>query len=170
MSRKQATVVKKYIDEMLGKGYIRPSTSFYAAPVLIVKKPDRGLRVYIDYRALNSLTIKNRNTPLLIREILSRLYRTRLYIKFDIIAAFNEIRIKQGYKEKTAFLTRYGLYEYVVMPFGLYNAPGIFQSFINETLREYLDQFCTAYLDDILIYSNSKEEHVQYVQSVLQKL
>ena len=163
MSREQALVVKEYIDEMLGKGYIRPSTSPYAAPVLIVKKPDGGIRVCVDYRALNALTIRNRNAPLLIKDTLAKLCAAKIYSKFDIIAAFNEIRIKKGHEEKTAFLTRYGLYEYVVMPFGLCNAPATFQAFINETLREYLDVFCTAYLDDILVYSSSMQEHVRHV-------
>ena len=126
ISREQATVVKKYIDNMLKKGYIRPSILPYTAPVLIVKKPDGGLRVYVDYRALNLLTIKNRNIPPLIREILSRLCKAKVYSKFDIIAAFNKIRIKEGHKIKTAFLTRYNFYEYIVMPFGLYNTPGTF--------------------------------------------
>ena len=170
LSRDQAAVVKGYIDEMLGKQYIRPSTSPYAAPVLIVKKPDGGLRVCVDYRALNALTIKNRNAPPLIRETLSRLCSAKIYSKFDIIAAFNEIRIKEGDEHKTAFLTRYGLFEYVVMPFGLCNAPGTFQAFINETLREHLDVFCTAYVDDILIYSNSHAEHTLHVKKILQAL
>ena len=111
ISREQAKVVKEYIDEMLGKGFIKLSTSPYTTPVLIVKKPDGGLRVYINYRALNTLTIKNRNTLPLIRETLIKLYIAKLYSKFDIIAAFNEIRIKEGYEQKIAFLTRYGLYE-----------------------------------------------------------
>lgn len=170
MSREQALVVKEYVEEMLGKGYIRPSTSPYAAPVLIVKKPDGGLRICIDYRALNALTIKNRNAPPLIRETLSKLCAAKIYSKFDIIAAFNEIRMKEGDEEKTAFLTRYGLFEYVVMPFGLCNAPSTFQAFINEVLREHLDVFCSAYLDDILVYSNTKEEHIGHVGKVLEKL
>ena len=170
MSRDQAAVVKEYVDEMLGKGYIRQSTSPYAAPVLIVKKPDGGLRICVDYRALNALTIRNRNAPPLIKETLAKLCMAKWYSKFDIIAAFNEIRVKEGHEEKTAFLTRYGLFEYVVMPFGLCNAPSTFQAFINDVLREYLDNFCSAYLDDILIYSDTKEEHIEHVGKVLQKL
>ena len=126
ISRKQATVVKKYINNIFKKGYIKPSILLYTAPVLIVKKLDRNLRVYVDYRALNSLIIKNRNILPLIREILSRLYKAKIYFKFNIIAVFNKIRIKEKHKIKTAFLTRYGLYEYIVMPFGLYNTPGTF--------------------------------------------
>ena len=110
----------------MGKGYIRPSTSPYTASVLIMKKPDSGLRIYIDYRALNALTIKNRNTPSLIRETLARLYVAKVFTKFNIIAAFNKIRIKAGEEEKTTFLTRYSLFKYIVMPFGLYNALNIF--------------------------------------------
>ena len=96
LSREQATVVKKYIEEILGKGYIRESLSPYAAPVLIVKKPDRGLRICVDYRALNALTIKNRNALPLIRETLNRLYSAHIYTKFDVITVFNEIRIREG--------------------------------------------------------------------------
>ena len=155
--------MKGYIDDILGKGYIRPSTSLYTAPVLIIKKPDRGLRVCVNYRALNALTICNRNAPPLIKDTLARLYAAKVYSKFDIIVVFNEIRIRKGHKEKTVFLTRYGLYKYIVMPFRLYNASATFQAFINETLREYLDDFCTAYLDDILIYSNIMREYIRHV-------
>ena len=126
ISRKQATVVKKYINNILRKGYIRPSILPYTALVFIVKKLDRGLRVYVDYKVLNLLIIKNRNIPPLIREILSRLCKAKVYSKFNIIVAFNKIRIKKKHKIKTAFLTRYGLYEYIVMPFGIYNTPGTF--------------------------------------------
>ena len=145
---------------MLGKGYIRLSTSLYIVSILIIKKLDRGLRLCVDYRALNVFTISNRNAPLLIKETLAKLYAVKIYSKFDIIAAFNEIRVKKGYEEKTAFLTRYGLFEYIVMPFGLYNALITFQAFINDTLREYLNVFYIAYLDDILIYSNIEDKHI----------
>ena len=111
---------------MLGKGYIRLSTSSYTALVLIVKKSDRGLRICIDYRALNTLTIKNRNVLLLIRETITKLYAIKVFIKFDIIAAFNKIRIIKEDKKKTVFLTRYRLYKYTIILFGLYNAPSTF--------------------------------------------
>lgn len=124
----------------------------------------------MDYRALNALTIKNRNAPPLIRETLSQLFKAKWFTKFDIIAAFNEIWIKENSIEMTAFLTRYGLYEYVVMPFGLANAPATFQQYINNVLHEYLDRFCTAYLDDILVYSETEEEHITHVNQVLAAL
>ena len=119
-------MVKEYIDDILKKGYIRPSTSLYAAPVLIVKKLDGEIRIYVNYRTLNALTIRNRNTPPLIKDTLAKLYTVKVYSKFDIIAAFNEIRVKEGYEEKTAFLIRYNLFEYIVMPFSLYNTPATF--------------------------------------------
>ena len=124
--REQATVVKKYINNIFRKGYIRPNILPYTALILIVKKPDGGLRVYVDYKTLNSLIIKNRNILSLIKKILSRLYKAKIYSKFNIIVVFNKIRIKKGYKIKTVFLTRYSFYEYIVMPFGLYNTPGTF--------------------------------------------
>ena len=111
---------------MLGKDYIRKSTSPYTTPILIVKKLDDSLRICINYRVLNALTIRNRNAPPLIRETLLKLYIAKIYSKFDIIAAFNKIRMKEGYEEKTTFLTRYDLFEYMVMPFSLCNVPSIF--------------------------------------------
>ena len=162
--------MKKYIDEMLGKDFIRLNHSPSVASILIVKKSKEGLRVCIDYKALNALTIKNRNASSLIRETLARLCSTKYFNKFDIIAAFNEIRMREDDEEKTIFLTRYELFEYVVMLFDLCNAPETFQAFINETLREYLDDFCTSYLNDIFIYSNIYEEHEVHVSKVLERL
>ena len=91
--RKQVTIIKKYIENIINKKYIRPSISFYVIPVLIIKKPNSGLKIYVNYKALNSLIIKNRNVPPLIRKTLSRLYKARVYLKFDIIATFNKIQI-----------------------------------------------------------------------------
>ena len=134
LSREQVAVVKKYIDKMLEKNFICPRNSPYAAPVLIVKKLERGLRVYVNYRVLNALTIQNRNTPFLIWETFARFSSAKIYSKFDIIAAFNEIPIQERDIEKTAFHTRYRLYEYIVMSFCLCNASKTFQSYINKTL------------------------------------
>jgi hypothetical protein len=155
---------------MMGKGFIKPSTSPYASPVLVVKKPGGGLRICVDYRQLNSITKKNRNAPPAIKETLARMSKVKIMTLIDVIAGFNTVRIAEGDEEKTAFQTRYGLYEYLVMPFGLCNAPGTFQTFINKTLRNYLDDFCTAYLDDILIYSEDEADHEGHVTKVLQKL
>jgi hypothetical protein len=170
VSREEGLAVKAYLDDMRSRGEIRESHSDYAAPVLIVRKPGGGLRICIDYRALNDVTIKNRNAPPMIKETLARLSKVAYFTVVDVIAAFNKIRIKEGDEHKTAFLTRYGLFEYTVMPFGLCNAPGTFQAYINEILREYLDEFCSAYLDDVLIYSETLEEHKTHVRKVIHKL
>ena len=124
----------------------------------------------MDYRALNEMTVKNRYPLPLIRETLDRLSHARYFTKLDIIAAFNRLRMKEGEEWKTAFRTRYGLFEYLVMPFGLHGAPAFFQHYINDILREYLDIFCTAYIDDILIYSNTLGEHKGHVRKVLSAL
>ena len=155
--------MKKYIDEHLGKGFIWPSLSAAASPILLVQKPRGGLRFCIDYRALNAVTVKNRFPIPLILETLGKLAGAVRYTKLDVIHAFNRIRIKESHKWLTAFNSRYGQFEYLVMPFGLCNAPGTFQGCINDSLREYLDVFCTAYLDDVLIYSTRKEDHASHV-------
>ena len=155
---------------MLSKNYIRLSISSYIASILIVKKSNKELRICVDYRALNALIVLNRNALSLIKKTLIKLYVVKIYSKFDIIVAFNEIRMKKEEKYKTIFLTRYNLFEYNVMSFELYNALVTFQAFINEILREYLNVFCIAYLDDILIYSNTLQEHISHVEKILSKL
>ena len=162
--------MKKYIDEHLGKGFIQPSSSAAASPILLVRKPGRGLRFCIDYRALNTMTVKNRYPIPLISETLEKLAGSVRYTKLDVIHAFNQIRMKEGHEWLTAFNSRYGQFEYLVMPFGLCNAPGTFQGYINESLREYLDVFCMAYLDDVLIYSNNESDHASHVLQVLRRL
>ena len=170
MSQDELKVLKKYLKENLSKGFIRASSSPAASPVLFARKPGGGLRFCVDYRQLNAMTIKNRYPLPLIKETLERVCKAKIYSKIDIIAAFNRLRMQQGEEWKTAFRTRYGLYEYLVMPFGLANAPSSFQNFINDILHGMLDEFCTAYIDDILIYSNSKKEHQSHVRKVLAAL
>lgn len=159
MSEKELEAIKKYIDEHLGKGFIRASSSSATSPVLLARKPGGGLRFCVDYRGLNAITVKNRYPIPLLNETLGRLSEVEIFTKLDIIHAFNRIRIKEGHEWLTAFNTRYGQFEYLIMPFGLCNASGTFQSYINDSFKEYLDVFCTAYLDDILIYSKNKKEH-----------
>ncbi|KAI0995914.1 Transposon Ty3-I Gag-Pol polyprotein [Podosphaera aphanis] len=170
MSREELDVLKKYIRENLEKGFIRPSSSPAASPVLFVKKPGGGLRFCVDYRALNELTIKNRYPIPRINETLSLLGKAKYFTKLDVISAFNRMRIAEGDEYLTAFRTRFGLYEYLVMPFGLANAPSSFQNYINDTLKGYLDEFCTAYIDDILIFSGTLQEHEIHVKKVLSRL
>jgi len=170
LSEKELQVLKGYIDENLAKGFIRPSTSSAASPILFVKKKDGTLRLCVDYRQLNSITIKDRYALPLIRELQDRLQGAKFFTSLDLRGAYNLIRIKAGEEWKTAFRTRYGLFEYQVMPFGLTNAPASFQRMINEQLHEYLDVFVVAYLDDILIFSKTETEHIEHVRKVLSKL
>ena len=137
---------------------------------MFIKKPSRGLRFCVDYRGLNAITKKNRYPIPLIQETLQRLSKAKWFTKLDVIAAFNNLRIKEGHEWLTAFRTRYGLFEYNVMPFGMCNAPSSFQEYMNDTLREFLDSFVTAYIDDILIYSETLEEHRKHIRKVLAKL
>lgn len=170
MSRDELKALKEWLEENLRKGFIRPSSSPVASPVLFVKKADGGLRFCVDYRALNNVTIKDRYPLPLVKETLNNLAGMKYFSKIDIVAAFNNLRMRKGEEYLTAFRTRFGLYESLVMPFGMTGAPATFQRFINETLREYLDVFCTAYLDDILIYSRTRSEHEEHLRLVLTAL
>ena len=170
MSEKENNAVYKWIQEQLNAGKIRRSSSSCSSPILIVRKPTGGLRICVDYRALNALTIKNRYPIPLVRETLSKMHGKKFFTKLDIVGAFNRIRIKEGHEWKTAFSTRYGQFECLCMPFGLCNAPATFQSHINETLREFLDDFCSAYLDDVLIFSDTREDHERHVRLVITRL
>ena len=169
-SSHEQTVIKAYLDELLDKGFIRRSTSSAAAPVLLAKKPGGGIRICVDYRGLNEVTVRNRFPLPLVHDTLEKMRHAKFFTKLDVIAAFNKIRIAEGDEWKTAFITRYGLYEYLVTPFGLTNAPAYFQDFINSTLHDILDEYCSAYLDDVIIYSKTREEHNRHVREVLQRL
>ncbi|KAL2064509.1 hypothetical protein VTL71DRAFT_3646 [Oculimacula yallundae] len=158
-STEELKVIKEYLIENLDKGFIESSQSPFASPVLFVKKADGGLRFCIDYRRLNTLTRKDAYPIPRIDELLARVFKARIFIKLDIRAAFNRIRMDPKSEEYTTFRTRYGVYKYKVLPFGLYNGPGTYQRYINDVLLDYLNDFCMAYLDDILIYSESAEEH-----------
>ncbi|KKF92075.1 Integrase p58 [Ceratocystis platani] len=170
MSRDELKALREWLDENLQKGFIRPSSSHVASPVLFVKKADGGLRFCVDYRALNAVTIKDRYPLPLVKETLNNLHGMRYFSKIDIISAFNNLRMTAVEEYLTAFRTRFGLLESLVMPFGLTGAPSSFQRYINSSLREYLDMFCTAYLDDILIYSRTREEHTEHIRAVLKRL
>ena len=171
MSRDELLCLRKEITELLDRNWIRASSSPGGAPVLFVKKPGGGLRFCVDYRALNAITRKDRYPLPLIKETFRSLSKARWFTKLDVSAAFHRIRVKEGDEWKTAFQTRLGLFEWLVMPFGLSGAPAAWQRWINDLLREYLDQFCTAYLDDVLIWSEgSKEDHFDKVNKVLERL
>jgi hypothetical protein len=166
----QLQTLKEYITEMERKGYIRESTSSAGYPVMFVPKKNGKLRLVVDYRRLNEITLKDRTPLPLITELKDRLHGMKVFTALDLKGAYNLIRIKEGHEWKTAFRTKFGLYEYLVMPFGLTNAPATFQRMINNVLREHLDIFVVCYLDDILIFSETEEEHTEHVHKVLQAL
>ncbi|KAJ1038661.1 hypothetical protein NDA10_002516 [Ustilago hordei] len=167
---KEMSELRRYLDENLEKGFIRPSKSPARSPVLFVPKKDGGLRLCVDYRGLNEITVKNRAPLPLIEEQLFLLRKARIYTKLDLRAAYNLIRIAKGDEWKTAFGTQLGLYEYLVMPFGLANAPAHFQSFINDIFRDIIGVYVVVYLDDFLIFSDTEEVHVKHVTEVLTRL
>ena len=160
----------KYIQEYLRKSFIQPSSSTTAVSVLLVKKSGGEVHFYVDYHALNAVIIKNWYPISLINKILKKLAHAVSFTKLNIIAMFNRMRIKEGQEWITAFNIRHSQFEYLVMPFDLCNAPRTFQNYINNSLHEYLDVFCTVYLDDVLVYSTKKEEHTGHVLDVLKRL
>ena len=166
----ELTSIRDYLTDNLAKNFIVPSKAPFASPVLFVRKADGSLRFCVDYRKLNAQTKKNRYPLPLIDETLARLSKAKIFTKLDIRQAFHRIRISPESEELTAFRTRYGLFQYKVLPFGLTNGPATFQSYINDTLRDLLDVTCTAYLDDILIYSDDELEHEAHVKQVVQRL
>jgi len=139
----------------------------HGALIHFVKKKDGGLRLCVDYRQLNEITIKDRTPLPLIGESLDQLSSATIYTKLDIRDAYYNLRIRAGDEWKTTFRTQYSLYKYCVMPFGLTNAPASFQRWMNEILSEYLDIFCVSYLDDILIFSQNLEDHRKHVRTIL---
>ena len=171
MSTEELLVLRKELTHYLDKGYIRASRSSAGAPVLFAKKPGGGLRFCVDYRALNEITKKDRYPLPLITETLNRIAKAKYLTKLDIILAFHKIRIEPGFEHMTAFRTRYGQFEWLVMPFGLTGCPATFQRYVNHILRDYLDDFVSAYIDDILIFTNgSRAEHRRQVRAVVERL
>lgn len=170
LSAVELKALDEYLQKNLANGFIRPSTSSAGSPILFVKKSDGSLRLCVDYRQLNKITRKNRYPLPLIHENLDRLQEATIFTKLDLAQAYHQIRIKEGDEWKTAFRTRYGLFEYQVMPFGLTNAPASFQNLINDVLRDLLDHSVIVYMDDILIFSKDKQQHVKDVIAVLERL
>ncbi|KAL6362465.1 hypothetical protein LRP88_03747 [Fusarium phalaenopsidis] len=154
----------------LNEAQLPESKSSVGYPVMFVPKKNGKLRLCVDFRMLNAITVKDRTPLPLISELKDRLFGMKYFTALDLKGAYNLIRIKEGHEWKTAFRTKYGLFEYLVMPFGLTNAPAAFQRMINNVLREHLDIFVVCYLDDILIFSKTEEEHTEHVHKVLQTL
>ena len=162
--------MEEFINDALAKGWICESISPAGTLVLFTPKKDRTLCLYIDYRGLNSITIKNCYPLPLISELLDRLNGATIFSKIDLKDAYYQIQIKEGDKWKTAFYTHYGHFEFLIMPMGLTNIPATFQSYINNALRGYVDDFCVVYLDDILVFSHSNEEHTHHLELVMERL
>ena len=171
LSQKELEILREYLKKMLASGKISPSKSPAGSPVLFVPKPHgRGLRLCVDYRGLNKVTIANRYALPLMNELRDRVQGAKIFTKIDLKAGFHLIRIKKGDEWKTAFRTRYGHFQYNVLPFGLENAPATFQNMMNDILRDMLDAGTVVYIDDILIYSETEEQHVELVREVLSRL
>ncbi|KAK1417744.1 hypothetical protein QVD17_26878 [Tagetes erecta] len=155
------------LQDLTDKGFIRPSYSPWGAPVLFVKKKDGTMRMCIDYRDLNKVTIKNRYPLPRIDDLFDQLQGENYFSKIDLRSEYHQLRINEGDIPKTAFRTRYGHYEFLVMPFGLTNAPVVFMDLMNRVCKPYLDKFVIVFIDDILIYSKSKEDHEEHLRLML---
>lgn len=164
MLETELTSLREYLDEMLGKGFIRSSNSPAGAPILFVKKKDGSLRLCVDYRGLNKITRKDRYPLPLNPNLLDQLSRAKIFTKIDLRTGYNNVQISEGDEWKTSFWTRYGSFEYLVMPFGLTNAPATFQHFMNDIFQDMADLFVIVYLDDILVFSLETLEHEGYVK------
>ncbi|GKA36823.1 putative reverse transcriptase domain-containing protein, partial [Tanacetum coccineum] len=158
------------LQELADRGFIRPSTSPWGAPVLFVKKKDGSFRMCIDYRELNKLTVKNRYPLPMIDDLFNQLQGSSVYSKIDLRSGYHQLRVRDEDIPKTAFRTRYEHYEFQVMPFGLTNAPAVFMDLMNRVCKPYLDKFVIVFIDDILIYSYNKEEHVNHLRIILELL
>ncbi|KAG1956972.1 retrotransposable element [Pimephales promelas] len=170
LSIPEREAMEKYISDSLASGFIQPSSSPAGAGFFFVGKKDGSLRPCIDYRGLNNITVKNSYPLPLMSSAFERLQGASIFTKLDLRNAYHLVRIRKGDEWKTAFNTPRGHFEYLVMPFGLSNSPAVFQALVNNVLRDMVDQFIYVYLDDILIFSSSLQEHVQHVRRVLQRL
>ncbi|MCO6516618.1 MAG: hypothetical protein J6586_09040, partial [Snodgrassella sp.] len=162
--------LKIQLQELLDQGFIQPSISPWGAPVLFVRKKDGTLRLCIDYRQLNRVTIKNRYPLPRIDDLFDQLRGTCVFSKIDLRSGYYQLKIKSEDVPKTAFRTRYGHYEFLVMPFGLTNAPAAFMDLMNRVFQPYLDRFVIVFIDDILVYSRSESDHMRHLSLVLKKL
>ncbi|XP_057432279.1 uncharacterized protein LOC130725034, partial [Lotus japonicus] len=167
MAPAELVELAKQLDDLSSKGFIRPSVSPWGAPVLLVKKKDGKSRLCVDYRQLNKVTVKNRYPMPRIDDLMDQLRGAVIFSKVDLKSGYHQIRVKESDIQKTAFRTRYGHYEYLVMPFGVTNAPAVFMDYMNRVFRPFLDKFVVVFIDDILIYSKSKEKHEEHLRQVL---
>ena len=162
--------LKKQLKELSDKGFIRPSASPWGAPVIFVDKKDGTQRMCVDYRSLNEVTIKNKYPLPRIDDLFDQLRGACVFSKIDLRSGYHQLKIRNTDIPKTAFTTRYGLYEYTVMSFGLTNAPAYFMYMMNKVFMEYLDKFVVVFIDDILVFSKTEDDHAEHLRLVLQKL
>jgi hypothetical protein len=168
MTPKELAELKVQLNELMDKGFIRPSSSPCGCPALFVKKKDQSLRLCVDYRHLNVVTIKNKYPLPRIDILFDQLVGAKVFSKIDLHSGYHQIKIRPEDVPKTAFSTRYWLYEYLVMSFGLTNAPAHFMYLMNFVFMSELDKFVMVFIDDILVYSKNEEEHEQHLQIILQ--
>nr|GFC12915.1 putative reverse transcriptase domain-containing protein [Tanacetum cinerariifolium] len=162
--------LSEQLKELSDKGFIRPSSSPWEALVLFVKKKDGSFRMCIDYRELNKLTVKNRYPLPRIDDLFDQLQGLSIYSKIDLRLGYHQLRVREEDVPKTAFITRYGHYEFQVMPFGLTNAPAVIMDLMNRVCKPYLDKFMIVFVGDIIIYSKDEKEHGEHLKAILELL
>ncbi|MBW0485064.1 hypothetical protein O181_024779 [Austropuccinia psidii MF-1] len=170
LSNKESETLWAYISENLEKGFIRPSSSSTGAPVRFVKKKDGSLCLCVDYCKLNAVTRKKRYPVPPMNQLLTIFKGSTIFSKIDLCGAYNLLRIKERDEHLTAFRTKYGSYEHLVMLFGFTNAPASFQNLVNDIFSDFLEIFVVVYSDDIMVFSSSEVEHVRHAASVLQRM
>jgi hypothetical protein len=170
MSIDELEELKKQLKELSDKGYIRPSASAWGSLVLFVKKKDGSMRMWIDYRNLNVMTVKNKYPLPWIDDLLDQLKDAKFFSKIDLRSGYHQMKIRVEDIPKTTFITRYGQYEFIVVSFGLNNAPSYFMNMMNKVFMDELDKFVVVFIDDMLIYSSTAEGHEQHLRVVLERL
>jgi hypothetical protein len=170
MAPSELRELKEQLQELLDRGFIRPSVSTWGAPVLFVKKNDGSMRTCIDYCELNKVTVKNKYPLPRINDLFDQLKGASVFSKIDLLSGYHQLRVREEDIPKTAIRTRYGHYEFLVMPFRLTNAPSVFMDLTNWVFHEYLDSFVVVFIDDILVYSTNHLEYMVHLKTVMEKL
>jgi hypothetical protein len=167
MATPEVAELKEHIKKLLEKGFIHPSSSLWGAPMIFIPKKDGTQRSCVDYHALNEVTVKNKYPLPRIDDLFDQLCGACVFSKIDLQSRYHQLKIRECDMPKTAFVSRYGLYEYTVMSFELTNAPAYFMYLMNKVFMKYLDKFVVVFIYDILVYSRSEEEHTEYLRLAL---